>query len=98
MSKREVPESFEQDTLPHDIPPHSGPLASGGHNYDNSMTGNLDAGRRVTTTPETPTKGSLGTGFWIGLIVFFVVLAAIIVVQMPDRQSPEPIPLVEPIE
>ena len=26
------------------------------------------------------------------------VLAAIIVVQMPDRQSPEPIPLVEPIE
>lgn len=87
MSKRDVPESFEQDTLSRDNPAHTGPLGSGGHGYDSNMTGNLDAGRRETIEPVTPAKGSLGAGFWIGLILFFVVLAAIIVYGIRTRAA-----------
>ena len=56
MSKREVPESFESETLPQDTPVHTGALASGGHGYDERMTSHLDAGRRETAPAAPPTS------------------------------------------
>jgi len=90
MSKREVPESFEPETYPQDIPVHTGAIAAGGHGYDDSMTAHLDAGRRETaaTAPAVePATGKLGGGFWVGLIVFLIVLAAIVVYGIHSRSS-----------
>ena len=88
MRKHDVPESFEPDTFPADTPVHSGPLASGGHGYDLHTTQNLDAGRRETGGAAPPAEpGKLGTGFWIGLIVFLLVLAAVIVYGIHTRST-----------
>jgi RND family efflux transporter MFP subunit len=87
MSKRDVPESFEPETLPQDTPVHTGALASGGHGYNVEMTTNLDAGRRETAAAEPPTHGKLGTGFWVGLIVFLIILAAVVVVGIRTRST-----------
>ena len=86
MSKREVPESFESETLPQDTPVHTGALASGGHGYDDRMTSNLDAGRRQTA-PAAAATGKLGTGFWIGLIVFLILLAVVIIYGLHTRSA-----------
>jgi RND family efflux transporter MFP subunit len=87
MRKNDVPESFEQDTTPVDTPVHSGAIGSGGHGYDDTMTGNLDGGRRVKETPAAAPAGKLGTGFWVGLIVFLLVLAGIIVYGIHSRSD-----------
>ncbi len=85
MSKRDVPESFEPETLPQDTPEHTGALASGGHGYDDTMTAHLDAGRRQTAPAEPAASGKLGAGFWIGLIAFLIVLAVVIVYGIRTR-------------
>lgn len=72
MTKNDVPEQLETDAT---------------HPYDNTMTGNLDSGRRQTEVPAVPTTGKLGTGFWVGLIVFLLVLAAIVVYGIHTRTS-----------
>lgn len=82
-----VPESFEQETYPRDTPAHTGALGSGGHQYDPSMTANLDADRVSHAAPGTTlTKsGKLGPAFWIGLLVAAIVIAAIIVYGIHAR-------------
>jgi RND family efflux transporter MFP subunit len=90
MSKRDVPESFEPETAPTDTPVHSGPIGSGGHGYQHTMTTDLDAGRRATTeavAPAPATAGKLGAGFWVGLLVFLIVLAAIVVYGIHTRAA-----------
>ena len=72
MTRNDVPESFEPDT----------PAG-----YDHAMTGNLDAGRLQTHAPAVPTTGTLGTGFWVGLLVFLLVLAAVVVYGIRTRSS-----------
>jgi RND family efflux transporter MFP subunit len=91
MRQTEVPESFEQDTLPRDTPPHSGALGSGGHSYDDTMTANLDEHRLAQpgapSAPPAVKSGSLGPGFWLGLLVAFLVLAAIVVYGIHTRSA-----------
>jgi len=96
MTKQDVPESFEPDTIPADTPVHSGPVASGGHGYDSHVTQNLDAGRRETASaPPTVEAGKLGSGFWIGLIVFLFVLLAVIVYGIHSRSNADQALVVE---
>ena len=87
MSKREIPESFESETLPQDIPAHRGALASGGHGYNETMTSHLDDERLQTAAAEPPVNGKLGAGFWVGLIVFLIVLAAVIIYGIHTRSA-----------
>lgn len=85
MSKRDVPEGLDPETLPQDSPLQNGSIASGGHGYDESMTEHLDAGRRQTAPAEPPASGKLGAGFWAGLIVFLIVLAVVVIYGIHTR-------------
>jgi RND family efflux transporter MFP subunit len=93
MSKQAVPESFEQDTYPPDTPVHTGALGSGGHGYDETTTRNLDADRLAhpsapaSIQPAVPARAKFGAGFWIGLIVFLALLAAIVVYGIHARST-----------
>jgi RND family efflux transporter MFP subunit len=86
MSKQTIPDTvdqpFEQETYPPGTPVHGGPIASGGQGYDENMTRDLDAHRLAQTPPQAPVKpqpAKLGGGFWVGLIVFLLVLAGVVV-------------------
>jgi len=85
MSKSDIPESFEPETSPQDTPAHTGAIGSGGHGYDDTMTAHLDAGRRQTAPSEPPAGSKLGAGFWVGLIVFLIALAAVIIYGIHTR-------------
>ncbi len=88
MAKTEIPESFEQDTYPRDTPIHTGAAGSGGHGYDSTTTRDLDADRIAQGSREpVVTKGKLGAGFWIGLIIFLIVLACIVVYGIHARAT-----------
>jgi len=83
MTTKNVPESFEPETIPADTPVHTGQIGSGGHGYDSHMTQNLDAGRRETPGPAKP----LGAGFWVGLIVILLVLAGVVIYGIHTRSA-----------
>jgi RND family efflux transporter MFP subunit len=93
MKRMDVPESFEQDTHPHDNPPHTGVLGSGGHGYSGHMTSNLDEHRvaqgvvPVAAGSAAPPVGRLGKGFWVGLMLALLVLAGIVVYGILSRSS-----------
>ena len=95
MRKNDVPESFEPDTIPADTPAHTGPIASGGHGYDSHATQNLDAGRRESPGAPPVAAARLGSGFWIGLIVFLLVLAAVIIYGIRSRSNADQALVVE---
>lgn len=73
--------------MPAGTPAHTGPLASGGHGYDTNMTRNLDADRLETAVAAPAAGGKLGAGFWIGLIVFLIVLAVVIFYGIRTRSA-----------
>jgi RND family efflux transporter MFP subunit len=86
MAKTEIPETFEQDVYPRDTPIHSGPIGSGGHGYDTAETRNLDADRLAQGPQQVRVESAkLGAGFWVGLLVFLIVLAGIVVYGIHAR-------------
>ena len=93
MRRNDIPESFEQDTTPgtagSDTPAHSGTLGSGAQGYNQTMTTNLGADRlhNPVAPAPTPAPARLGRGFWTGLIVFLIALAAIIVYGIHARSK-----------
>ena len=79
MSKQTIPENFNPETLPPDTP---------GHRYDNHMTRDLDPDRLAQAKgPHAVVESKLGTGFWIGLFVFLLILAAIVVYGIHARSD-----------
>lgn len=92
MRQTDIPESFEQDTLPHDNPSHSGGLGSGGHSYSTSITENLDDDRLAQPVEGAAggviaPPGRLGRGFWIGLSLALILLAGIVVYGIHARST-----------
>ena len=107
MKRINIPESFEQDTLAQDMlaqdtPPHTGALGSGGHGYNAEMTSDLDAHRLAQPpahgTPPPAAQAAptpLGKGFYIGLVMFLIVLAAIVVYGIRARSRSDEVLTVE---
>ena len=87
--EQQAPESFEQANDALGTTAHTGPLASGGHGYTDTMADGLDDDRLAHAPAAAPrtTAGSLGKGFWIGLILAAIVIALIIVYGIHARSS-----------
>jgi RND family efflux transporter MFP subunit len=71
---------------------HAGGGTSEGHRpvYNQTMTRDLDHDRLQTTPPDQappPTPTRLGGGFWVGLIVCLLILAAIVVYGIHSRSA-----------
>jgi RND family efflux transporter MFP subunit len=77
-----------------ETPQHVGPLGSGGHGYDEHMTDPSSpqpVAHAATTTEKAvavaETPGRLGGGFWVGLILFLLVIVAVIVYGIHVRSK-----------
>jgi len=82
MKEPELPEQHPSNPA-HGVP-HRGEI------YDHSMTRDLDHDRLQTTPPgqaPPPTPVRLGVGFWVGLIVFLLILAGIVVYGIHSRST-----------
>ncbi len=86
----EVPESFEAAPRP-DTPAHTGALGSGGHGYNEDETyrspDEFYASQHKQASAATAPAGSLGRGFWAGLLVAALVLAGIVIYGIHVRSQ-----------
>ena len=75
-----------------DTPPHTGPIAQSGHGYNEAMTdpssqhpvehaaiGTEHAVKEASVTPK------MGAGFWVGLLIFLLITAAVVVYGIHAR-------------
>ena len=86
----EVPESFESPGRP-DTPPHTGALGSGGHGYNEDETfrspEQFYAAQHDKRAPGVAPAGSLGKGFWMGLLIAAIILVCIVVYGIHSRSQ-----------
>ncbi len=88
--KNDVPESFETPGRA-DTPAHTGALGSGGHGYNEEETfrspEQFYAAQHAKPVAGSVPTGSLGKGFWIGLLIAAIVLIAIVVYGIHSRKQ-----------
>jgi RND family efflux transporter MFP subunit len=82
-------------TMPQlETPPHTGPLGSGNHGYNEHMTDPSSPNpvahaaaqtEKAVAVAETP--GKLGGGFWVGLVVFLLVLVGVVIYGIHARSA-----------
>jgi RND family efflux transporter MFP subunit len=74
-----------------DTPPHTGPIAQSGHGYNEAMTDPSsahpveDAAASTDRAVAQAAGPRLGAGFWLGLLVFVLVIAGVVVYGIHAR-------------